>query len=67
MIKFWHEIDLINSNQFSFLRGRSTATQLLSTLNDWAKSRNLSVPTNVFFLDLAKAFDSIPRERLLLN
>ena len=27
MIKFWREIDLINNNQFGFLRGRSTATQ----------------------------------------
>ena len=67
MIKFWREIDLINSNQFGFLRGRSTATQLLSTLNDWAKSRNLSIPTDVIFLDLAKAFDSVPHERLLLK
>lgn len=67
MIKFWREIDLINSNQFGFLRGRSTATQLLSTFNDWAKSRNLSIPTDVIFLDLAKAFDSVPHERLLLK
>ena len=67
MIKFWREIDLINSNQFGFLRERSTATQLLSTFNDWAKSRNLSIPTDVIFLDLAKAFDSVPHERLLLK
>ena len=67
MIKFWREIDLINNNQFGFLRGRSTATQLLSTFNDWAKSRNLSTPTDVIFLDLAKAFDSVPHERLLLK
>ena len=67
MIKFWREIDLINSNQFGFLRGRSTATQLLSTFDDWAKSRNLSIPTDVIFLDLAKAFDSVPHEWLLLK
>lgn len=67
MIKFWREIDLINSNQFGFLRRRSTATQLLSTFNDWAKSRNLSIPTDVIFLDLAKAVDSVPHERLLLK
>ena len=67
MIKFWREIDLINNNQFGFLRGRSTATQLLSTFNDWAKSRHLSTPTDVIFLDLAKAFDSVPHERLLLK
>ena len=65
--KFWQETGLINNNQFGFLKGRSTVTQLLSSLNDWAKSRNLSRPTDVVFLDLAKAFDSVPHERLLLK
>ena len=67
LFKFWRENNLINNNQFGFLRGRSTVTQLLSTINDWAKSRNLSIPTDVIFLDLAKAFDSVPHERLLLK
>lgn len=35
--------------------------------NDWAKSPNLSVPTDVIFLDLAKTFDSVPHEQLLLK
>ena len=64
---FWRESNIINNRQFGFLRGRSTATQLLSTFNDWAKSQNLSIPTDVIFLDLAKAFDSVPHERLLLK
>ena len=67
MINFWHETDVINKNQFVFLRGRSTTTQLLSTFNDWAKSRNLSIPTDIIFLDLAKAFDSVRHERLLFK
>ena len=67
MHKFWQKTGLINKNQFGFLKGRSTVTQLLSSLNDWAKSRNLSRPTDVVFLDLAKAFDRVPHERLLLK
>ena len=51
---FWQETGLINNNQFGFLKGRSTVTQLLSSLHDWAKSRNLSRPTDAVFLDLAK-------------
>ena len=66
MTKFWQDIDLITNNQFGFLQGRYTVTQLLSTFNnDLAKSRNLSIATDVIFVDLAKAFDSVPHEGLL--
>ena len=51
MIKFCREIDLINNNQFGFLKARSTVTQLLSKIDDWVKSQN----------------DSVPHERLLLK
>ena len=54
-------------NQFGFLQGRSTTTQLLSTFHDFARSRNSSVAKDVVFLDLAKAFDSVPHERLLIK
>ena len=64
---FWHNLDVINKNQFGFLQGRSTTTQLLSTIHDFAKSRNSSLATDVIFLDLAKAFDGVPHERLLIK
>ena len=64
---FLHNLDVINKNQFGFLQGRSTTTQLLSTIHDFVKSRNSSFATDVIFLDLAKAFDSVPHERLLIK
>ena len=64
MIKLWREIDLVNSNQFGFLRGRSAATQLLST-------RNLEIYPLLLmssFLILLKPLTcSVPQERLLLK
>ena len=67
IINFWNDRNVFNSHQFAFIKGRSTVTQLLSTLNDWTETRNSSTPTDVIFLDLIKAFDSVPHERLLLK
>ena len=67
LTSFWQDQNVINKNQFGFLEGRSTVTQLLSTFHDFARSRNSSVATDVVFLDLAKAFDSVPHERLLIK
>ena len=41
--------------------------ELLSTIGGFAKSRNSSCATDVIFLDLAKAFDSVLHDRLLIK
>ena len=57
----------LNPNQFGFLEGKSTLTQLLRCFDDWASSRNKSRPTDAIFLKFSKAFDSVPHEQLLLK
>jgi hypothetical protein len=56
---------VFNPNQFGYLSQKSTVSQLLLSYNDWAKARNEGNTTDVVFLDFAKAFDSVPHERLL--
>jgi hypothetical protein len=66
-VDFWTDLKIFNSNQFVYLKNKSTLTQLLSCYDDWATSRNKSKPTDVILLDFSKAFDSVPHERLLLK
>ena len=40
-------------------------SQLLLSYNNWTEARNEGNTTDVVFLDFAKAFDSVPHERLL--
>ena len=59
--------DLLHDHQFGFRRKRSTTSLLMTTVHDWAAGLNLSQTTHCLFLDMSKAFDSVPHETLLLN
>ena len=67
VMDFWRNINILNPNQFAYMEGRSTLSELLSCYEDWAKSRNNRKPTDIGFLDFSKAFDSVPHERLLFK
>jgi hypothetical protein len=66
-LDFWYRMNILSENQFAYFKGKSTVTNLLSTVDDWVRSRNSGVHTDVIFLELAKAFDSVPHERLILK
>ena len=57
--------DLLHDHQFGFRRKRPTTSLLMTTVHDWAAGLNLSQTTHC--LDMSKAFDSVPHERLLLK
>ena len=67
VMDFWQNINIFNPNQFAYIEGRSTLSEILPCYDDWAKSRNNRKPTNIAFLDFSKAFDSVPHERLLFK
>ena len=66
---FWPDHHVLNPNQltFGYLKGKSTLAELLSCYHYWCSTRNSSKATDVIFLDLSKAFDKVPHERLLLK
>ena len=51
--------------QHGFRRGWSCETQLLLTIDDLARSYDTKHQVNVGILDFSRAFDTVPRERLL--
>jgi hypothetical protein len=56
---------LLSDCQHGFIAGRSCTTNLLSTLKDWTRLLDEKEPVDALYLDFAKAFDSVPHERLL--
>ena len=62
-----HMIDnnLLSDCQHGFINGRSCSTNLLAVLDAWTDAIDKGVPVDAIYLDFAKAFDTIPHQRLL--
>ena len=57
----------ISCFQFGFFRGRSTLQQLLVFLSEIFHNVNAKLQTDVVYLDLHKAFESVPHDKLLVK
>ena len=57
--------NLIADQQHGFITGKSTVTNLLEALDVWTEALSHNLPVDIVFLDYAKAFDTVPHERLL--
>ena len=57
--------NILSKEQFGFVSGRNTITQLLVTLNDWMSDLDNDVPVDAAYLDFRKAFDTVPHQRLI--
>ena len=56
---------MLHGAQHGFLPKRSCATQLMEVVEDWTAAMEDGDPVDVVYLDFAKAFDSVPHQRLI--
>ena len=58
---------LLSPSQFGFRARRSTVSLLVDAVDDWSLCLEQHGTVHCLLLDFAKAFDSVPHERLLLK
>ena len=56
---------LLADAQHGFRPGRSCITQLLLAMEEWTGMIEIGDPVDILYLDLAKAFNTVPPKRLL--
>ena len=59
------KLGILAKEQFGFRERRSCNTQLLEIMEIWSNFLDNGVPWDCIYLDFAKAFDSVPHQRLL--
>ena len=57
--------NLQSKQQHGFTPRKSITTNLIECLNVWSEALMHNIPVDVLYLDYAKAFDTVPHQRLL--
>lgn len=65
VLQFCLDNAVLPPEQHGFIPGRSVVTNLLNCVNDWTRCLDRNEPVDVIYLDFAKAFDRVPKRRLL--
>ena len=65
MVDYLGQNNLLSINQHGFMKGRSTASNLVETLDEWTSMIDDRIPVDCIYIDLAKAFDSVSHAKLL--
>ena len=65
MVDYLESTGFYNHCQHGFVRGRSTLTNLLETLESWTRILDEGYGIDVIYLDYRKAFDTVPHTRLI--
>ena len=58
---------LLNDHQYGFHPGRPCELQVLRILNDWTRYADNKIPVDILYLGYQKAFDKVPRQRLIFK
>jgi Reverse transcriptase (RNA-dependent DNA polymerase) len=58
---------LINESQHGFSKGKSCTTNVVEFLEVVTKAVDCGDPVDIFYLDFSKAFDKVPKERLMVK
>ena len=66
-MKHMNDNNLFSTCQYGFRNKRSCVLQLLDVLDDWSNYYDESKQKDNIYLDIKKAFDTTPHERLLLK
>ena len=67
MVDFLGRHKLLNTSQHGFLKTRSCLTNMLCFLEEITKWIDEGSPVDIIYLDVLKAFDKVPHQRLLLK
>jgi hypothetical protein len=62
-----NENNLLNCSQHGFMKGRSCSTNLIEFLEVVTSAVDRGESVDIFYLDFSKAFDTVPKERLLVK
>ena len=57
--------NLISPNQYGFVPGRSSCSQILNCLHEWIKAYCRHQTTHVIYTDISKAFDTVSHTKLI--
>ena len=64
IFSYLEEHGILCDEQHGFRQKRSCETQLITAVNDFAIALNNSEQVDAIFMDLSKAFDTVPHKRL---
>ena len=57
--------NLLSPQQFGFIPGKSTSSQLLTASFEWVTSFQRNLDTNIIYTDVSKAFDTVSHPKLI--